>query len=172
LNISGKLFKDKDKLREVILYLVFGVLTTVVNYIFYGIFLYVFGVTGEAKKDLLVIVANTIAWVAAVLFAFATNKFYVFGSKSKEKKTVAREFSSFVAARLLTLGVEDGIIYLGALTYKWAEITLGYTIWTWGVKIAASVVVVILNYIFSKLFIFKKRDENPVKTESDIGNGD
>ncbi len=147
------------KYGEIISYLFFGVLTTVVNYIFFGICLYLFGVSDESKKDLLVIAANTIAWVAAVLFAFVTNKYFVFKSKSNEKKTLAREFFSFVAARLITLGAENGIMYLGALAYRWLEMTFNYNYWTWLVKAATSVVVIVLNYVFSKLIIFKKNEK-------------
>ena len=131
------------KYKEVLLYLIFGGLTTVVNYVVYWLFYDVLGVT--AWDSLL---ANSIAWVAAVIFAFITNKLFVFESRATDVKTVAYELATFTAARLLSLGVESLTIWLGFGV-------LG--LWQWGVKIAASVLVIIINYIASKLVIFKKK---------------
>lgn len=156
LKIKELAVKIYGKYGQIISYLFFGVLTTVVNYIVYGLFLHIFGVGPEDKNELLVLAANAIAWVAAVIFAFVTNKLYVFKSKSREKKTITRELSAFVAARLVSLGAETGIIFVGLRVYEWLGTEFSYKLWTWGVKAAASVVVIILNYVFSKLFIFKK----------------
>lgn len=156
--IKENIKKTYNKYREIISYLFFGVLTTAVNYAVLGIFLRVFGVSGENKNDLLVVVANTIAWVAAVTFAFITNKLLVFRSKSKEKKTIARELTSFVAARLATYGVETGILYLGLRIHEWADMRLDYDVWTWAIKVFTSIIVIVLNYVFSKFIIFKKED--------------
>lgn len=136
-------------------------LTTAVNYIIYGIFLRVFGVSGDYKKDLLVVAANSIAWIAAVIFAFVTNKLFVFKSKTKEKRMVVREFTSFIAARLITYGIETGIIYLGLRIHEWFDMGIEYDAWTWVIKVITGVIVIILNYVFSKLIIFKKDIKKP-----------
>ena len=125
---------------ETILYLVFGVLTTAVNIGLYGLL-------REALHWPLML-SNTLAWVASVLFAFLTNKTLVFRSKSFEKKLLFKETVLFFAARLFSLGVDS----LG----MWIWVAYA-TATTWAAKITMNVVVIVLNYILSKLFIFKKK---------------
>ena len=88
-----------------------------------------------------------IAWTTAVIFAFITNKLIVFDSKNMDKKVVMKETISFFIARVISLGFDMGIIYLMIDVMKIHEIIS---------KVVANIVVIILNYIFSKLFIFKK----------------
>jgi putative flippase GtrA len=124
---------------EMISYLVFGVLTTVVNVVSFGLLRTVM------HCDLLV--ANTIAWILSVVFAFLTNKLFVFKSKSFAGSLFLRELSTFVGARLLSLGVDT----LGML------LLVNVLVWNdWLAKIIMNVIVVIINYVLSKRIIFKK----------------
>lgn len=141
--------KIKDllkKYREIIVYVIFGVLTTLVNWAVYTVLVKFFGVN--------ITVANAIAWTAGVIFAFVTNKIYVFESKSKEPKTLAREFISFVGARIVTGLME---IFLPEIL-----VNAGLNQTVFGIKgaiakLIVSVAVVILNYVFSKLVVFRKK---------------
>ncbi len=142
------------KYRELLLYVVFGVLTTLVNF---GVFWLFTKLLGEG----LYLLNNAIAWVAGVIFAFITNKLLVFKSKSWQLKTAIKELTEFFGARLFSFGVEEGgmwlfisVMGLGAKSLSLFGITLtGQFL----VKIALAVVVVILNYFFSKFIIFKKK---------------
>ena len=127
------------KYKAVILYLVFGGLTTLVNIV---VFWFCERVMGWPTAS-----SNAIAWVLAVLFAFVTNKLFVFESKSMEAKTVLREFGSFVLARVISGGIDMGIVLLGVDVLHIDSLI---------VKIVSNVIVVILNYIASKFFIFRK----------------
>ena len=125
--------------RDVIVYLVFGVLTTAVNYIVYLPCYNVLGLSGSAS--------NAIAWVVAVAFAYLTNKPFVFQSHDWSAKTVIPELTKFLGCRIGSGVLETAIIFL---TVDW----LG---WNGNVmKLLTSVLVVVLNYIGSKLLVFKK----------------
>ncbi len=125
--------------RETISYLVFGVLTTAINILAFGL------LHDFLHWDLLV--ANSIAWVLSVAFAFVTNKVFVFRSKGSGASVLLRESLSFFAARIVSLGVDSaGMWFL-------ADVLL---VNSWIAKFAMNVVVVILNYILSKLWIFRK----------------
>ena len=123
---------------EVLLYLVFGFLTTVVNFLVYFPL--------HNGTTMLAAFANVIAWSAAVIFAFLTNKPFVFKSKDWSLRTVFAEASKFTAARLGSLVIETGIIYLAVDIMR-----LDGNI----IKIITSIIVVILNYLASKLLVFK-----------------
>lgn len=129
------------KYRSQLIYLVFGVLTTVVNYLIYF------------PCDRLLHTAwlsNSIAWVFAVLFAYVTNKPFVFESHDWSMKTVAPEFIKFVGTRVVSLGVENLILLVTVDLLGWNRI---------GWKLFASVLVVILNYVGSKLLVFRKEKQ-------------
>lgn len=133
------------KYKEIIMYLIFGVLTTVVSLVSYSLFveLLPIGIT----------VASAFSWVIAVSFAFITNKLFVFESRSREVKTVLREALSFFAARIVSGVVE---IFLPELLFS-----VGLDFSLFGVKglvakLIVNIIVIIMNYIFSKLFVFKK----------------
>ena len=128
------------KYWDVITYLVFGVLTTVVNYIIY---LPCYNLLGLSAA-----VSNCIAWVVAVAFAYLTNKPFVFKSHDWSKATVIPELTKFVSCRLASGVMETVIIFLAVDLLGWNG-----NIW----KLVTSVLVVILNYIFSKLIVFKKK---------------
>lgn len=125
---------------EMISYLIFGVLTTLINILLSG-FLYDF-------LHWNLYVANTLGWIASVAFAFVTNKLYVFRSKSMEKSIVLRELASFAGARLFSLGVDT--LGMGLLVNLW-----GWNFWI--AKIIMNVIVVIINYVLSKLVIFNHK---------------
>lgn len=149
-----ELFK---KYKEFILYVIFGVLTTLVNF---GVFWLFTRLLGEE----LYLFNNAIAWVAGVVFAFVTNKLFVFESKSHQSKVVLKELSEFTAARLFSFGVEEGgmwifisVLGLGEISLEVLGITVtGQII----VKLVLAVIVVILNYFFSKFIVFKNKQGN------------
>lgn len=135
--------------KEVILYLVFGVLTTVVNMV-------VFGALG--KLDVNHHIANVTAWIAAVAFAFVTNKLFVFESKSMQPKVLLKEIATFSGARLLTLGIEEaGLFIMIDMLHLDEPLTTQLVGGKMIVKILLAVIVVVLNYVFSKVIIFKKK---------------
>lgn len=148
--------KIKDlliKYRELLLYLFFGVLTTIVNIITFWIFTKILG-------EELYLVNNAIAWVVAVIFSFVTNKLFVFESKSWSSKTAGKEFLEFIGARIFTFFIEEGGMWLfvdflnfGEKTFKVLTFTITGQIVA---KLAVGVIVIILNYFFSKFIIFKK----------------
>ena len=141
--------------RETILYIVFGVATTVVNYI---VFHLLYNVLWHQNHSL---AANAAAFVAAVVFAFVVNKLFVFESRSWDAATLKREIPSFLGARIGSFGIEEAGLFLAEKVFRLGgiiAITLGGTAFDWitVVKIALAFVVVALNYVFCKLFVFKK----------------
>lgn len=154
-NAIGKHVKNKKlngflkKLfsREILLYLIFGVLTTVVNFVCFYLLFALFGKTGMFSEKISVHIANVIAWIVSVVFAFFVNKLFVFESKSMKVGIFFKEILMFVCARLVSLGVEEaGLFFLNNIIGMNAIM----------VKIIMAVVIVVLNYIFSKLLIFRK----------------
>ena len=140
-----KLLADKEQMNELIIYVVMGILTTVVNYVVYYFCKKVLGMNGENQ----LIVANVIAWVVAVLFAFVTNRKYVFKSDKKGMKDIGIELGSFVAGRLVSLLIFDIAFFaLFVNSFHWNDFI---------VKLIANVGVVIFNYVIGKFWIFKKK---------------
>ena len=134
--------------RETVLYIIFGVATTVVNYV---VFYLLYNVLWSQSRSL---EANAAAFVAAVIFAFVVNKLFVFESKSWSADTLKREIPSFLAARIGSFGIEEAGLFLCEKVLKLGgviAITLGGVALDW-----ITVVKVALNYVFCKLFIFKK----------------
>ena len=134
-----------ERARELVAYLIFGVLTTLVSLLSYSLLI--------KFLPLSITAASAISWVIAVSFAFVTNKQFVFKSRSREKKTVLKELASFFLARGISGIVE---IFLPEILFK-----IGLSFSLFGVKglvskIIVNVIVIILNYIFSKLWVFKK----------------
>ena len=167
-----KKLMQNEKFREIFWYFVFGVLTTIVNLIAFAVLREAFKVKwpvtiGKWSFDLFVTFINAIAWVVAVVFAYVTNKLFVFHTKGNVKK----EFISFVAARLFTFfAFELGLFSLSVMVMENAcnmpkdDILIsifGIDIANiYLVKLFIAVFVVIANYIFSKLFIFKKKESS------------
>lgn len=152
-----KEFLKSEQFKELIKYLIFGVLTTVVSLVSFKIFDALLG-------QRLYLISNIISWILAVAFAFVTNKLWVFRSKNTEKKVIFRELFSFVIARILSLLIEEGGLWLLIDVLKLSEMQ-SFKIFSVTIngnltaKVIMQVVVVILNYIFSKFIIFKKRGE-------------
>lgn len=148
------------KYKEIITYLIFGVLTTVVSWGSYALFALLLEKTNLGTTTT-VSIANVLSWICSVAFAYVTNKLWVFDSKSWKLAIVWKEIVTFVTARLAT-GVLEwvGVPFL-------VGIGMDQTIFgvkgAWA-KILVSVLVVILNYVFSKLIIFRKKKE-PAKAE-------
>lgn len=141
--------------RETVLYIIFGVATTAVNYV---VFYLLYNILWNQSRSL---AANAAAFVAAVIFAFVVNKLFVFESKSWSMDTLKREIPSFLAARIGSFGIEEAGLFLCEKVLKLGgviAITLGGVALDWitVVKVALAFVVVALNYVFCKLFIFKK----------------
>lgn len=127
----------KDK--ELISYLVFGVLTTVVNYMIYFSSTKIFHIN--------YIIGNILAWFFSVIFAYITNKFFVFANKLIELKHLIKEIFLFISARLTSGAIETVflILFVDLLSFE-DDI----------IKIIASVFIVIFNYYLSKFIIFRK----------------
>ena len=144
------------KYKELIIYGIFGVGTTLVNFLTYELFNLLLGVD-------LYWVSNIIAWFVSVVFAYVTNKLFVFESKKWELRLVLKEASSFFAARVFSLLVEQaGLVALVDLVGM-KDVSLQIFGFTLGgeliAKVILAVVVVILNYVFSKLVVFRKKDK-------------
>ena len=121
------------KYKEQLLYLFFGALTAFLT-------LFVFWLCAKAMPPLL---ANVIAWIAGVIFAYVTNRIWVFNSRSA---SIAAEFLAFCGGRLATLGMEELVLWLG-ISVLHGNIML--------VKTIAQVLVIVGNYAVSKWFVFK-----------------
>ena len=128
------------KYYDILVYLVFGVLTTVVNYIVY---LPCFNLLHLSSA-----VSNVIAWAAAVAFAYVTNKPFVFRSHDWSGKTVIPELTKFIGTRLGSGGLETLILLIFV---DW--LGMNGNVW----KLITSVLVVVLNYIGSKLLVFRNK---------------
>ena len=127
------------KYKEQILYLFFGGCTTVVNIVVFAL-----------CSDILhmeLLVSNFMAWVLAVFFAYITNKIWVFESKTETLNELVKEIGSFVFARVVTLLIDMLIMYVGVEILFINKMII---------KVLANIVVIVANYVFSKLFIFKK----------------
>ena len=136
------------KNKEVINYFIFGVLTTIVNLIVKYILLFtILNVENAVELQLAVV----ISWIIACLFAYITNRKYVFESKSKE---ILKEMTKFFSARIATLGLEMLIMFVFV-----TALGLNSDIWVIVWTLVAQVVVVVANYIFSKLIIFKNKEK-------------
>ncbi len=132
------------KQREIVSYLIVGVLTTMVSLVvYYGLVFTMLNPDNALELQ----VANVISWIISVLFAYITNRKFVFRSKSSKK---GKEFISFIGARIATLIMDMIIMYLGVTLLKGND-----KIW----KLASQIIVIIANYILSKLFVFKKDKE-------------
>ncbi len=141
-----KIINLYKKYEEIINYLIVGVLTTVVSLVVkWGLLFTIL----DPKNSVQLQVAVVISWIAAVVFAYITNRIFVFKSKSKK---ILKEITSFFGARLLTLGLEMLIMWF-FVTFLKLNSDLWVLIWT----MVAQILVIIFNYIFSKLFVFRKK---------------
>lgn len=127
------------KYKEVIRYLVIGILTTVINYIVFAI------LVNNVKIEMHT--SNIIAWIVSVIFAYFTNKLFVFESKSFKLNTLIKEITSFTISRIFSLLLEETILYIFVNLLNMNKLVI---------KLIANILVIILNYILSKFIIFKK----------------
>lgn len=142
------------KYKELIIYVLFGGLTTVVNLSVFALFSLILG-------DERYLITNVIAWFAAVVFAFITNKIWVFESKSWNARVLAKEVPSFFSARIFSFIFEEAglfflvdILSMGELSVKILSFEISGELIA---KAIVGVMVVVINYVFSKLVVFKKK---------------
>ena len=139
-----------QKHKEVINYLIVGGLTTVLALgVYYALVLTVL----DPENPIELQVANVISWTAGVIFAYFTNRKFVFESKEKNR---VKEASKFVLARLATLLMDMAIMWIGVTALGFNDKII---------KIISQIIIIISNYIFSKLFVFKKKKVQEDKTE-------
>lgn len=141
----NKILELFNKYKEIILYLVFGVLTTVVSLVSYYFCSEFLG--------LHYLVSNVISWILAVVFAYITNRLWVFESNTTGISSILKEMFTFVNCRLLS-----GVIDMATM-FILVDIIIINDMYA---KLFTQVIVVILNYIFSKLIIFKKAGNNNI----------
>lgn len=125
-----------NKYREILLYVFFGVLTTLINIIVFFL-----------MRDFLnssIVISNTIAWLLSVLFAFVTNKKWVFESKNNQR---LKEMVHFYLARIATLLIETIVLYI-LIDLMLINDAIS--------KVFSNIIVIVLNYVFSKMFVFKR----------------
>lgn len=128
------------KYKEKILYLFFGVLTTLISLLTYYILTFtILNVDNSLELQ----IANIISWITGILFAYFTNREYVFNSNNKNIK----EFIKFILSRIFTLLLDMLIMYVFVTKLKYNNIII---------KLVSQVVVIVTNYILSKLIVFKK----------------
>lgn len=165
--MSNQESKEKKNLAEVINYLIWGVIAFVLYMVLYAIFTSVLG----WKETVATLVDN----VLVIIFAFFTNKIFVFKSKAGSVKGFIREFVSFGLARVFTLVLSEVITWVGCdlLQYNTASYRMGISIWLNNIiamtplsfrvndgliiQLIGQVVVIVTNYVLSKLIVFRKK---------------
>ena len=140
-SVVNKLGDLISKYKEIIMYLIFGVLTTIVSLVvYYGLVYTILNPDNALQLQ----IANVISWVISVTFAYITNRSLVFESKNKNK---IKEASSFVLARVVTLVMDMLIMFIGVTLLSGNDKIM---------KLISQVIIIVANYIFSKIFVFKK----------------
>ena len=130
------------KYKEIINYLIFGVLTTIVSLITYYFSVYTFLSPYNAFQ---LQIANVISWGIGVAFAYITNRKFVFESKEKNK---LKESGKFVISRVATLVLDMVIMFIGVTMLKFNDKIM---------KLISQIIVIIGNYLLSKMLVFKKK---------------
>lgn len=131
--------------KEVILYLIFGVLTTIVSLVTYYICV---GTFLNAENAIQLQIANVISWIVSVAFAYVTNRKFVFEVTNTNK---LKEATKFVTSRIATLLMDMFIMFLGVTILKFNNEII---------KLVSQVIVIVANYVFSKIFVFKNKVEH------------
>lgn len=129
------------KYREIILYLIFGIVTTLLNIVVYYICAH--------PLDMEVLSATVIAWILSVIFAYVTNKMWVFESRDIKWKVIVREIGFFFLARIATGFLDVSLMYVFVELLKWNDMF---------VKVGSNILVIVLNYVANKLLIFKREE--------------
>jgi putative flippase GtrA len=145
------------KHEEVLLYIFYGGLTTVVSFITKLVPLYL--ANKEAMGDFYTVYSAGCAvfsWICAVTFAFFTNRAYVFKSTAKTRKAFWTEFINFYIGRIASLGIDTLLtaVFIGWLRWSAFWVTL-----------AAQIIILIINYVISKVFVFRETDNKPSNPE-------
>ena len=146
--------KERPRLYEALAYLFFGVMTTLVNWLVYLALTTLMNLNahpqGSATYMLLANIANVTAWILSVVFAYVTNRRFVFNSKSKKGQLV-KEFWMFVSARALGYALFDLLLFSIFLTFMADR----------PAKLIMNILVIIFNYLASRFVIFgKPKDKN------------
>ena len=161
-----------SKHREIIMYLIFGAMTTLVGWITYFLIFWTwksaFSIPPKDTASPVYLAGYTLAqviqWIAAVVFAFFTNRKWVFTNAEQNGK-ISKQFITFCGGRVLTFAVDYIVTYFGAILFSTAFPSIvAYVIFGKTLNLAdliakfiAAVIVIISNYIFSKLFVFRKK---------------
>lgn len=152
--MKQKIIDYYKRRREIILYALFGILTTLAN-------LFAFLITTKLFGEEMVLLNNAIAWIAGVVTAFVTNKLYVFNSKSWKPGVAVKEFAEFTGARLFSFIFEEAGMWFFVSILHISDKSLSLFVFEIPgqiiAKIILSVVVVAMNYVFSKFVIFKNK---------------
>lgn len=144
INKMKKILELYKKYKEVVNYLIFGGLSTLVNFVSY----YIFARTLNIDE----VISSGLSWFCAVLFAYVTNKLFVFETKKSNKKEVIKEMLSFFLARVISGALCD----VGTFALMIKVLGINDII----AKLVTQVMVIIVNYLFSKLIVFKKEKNN------------
>lgn len=132
------------KYKELINYLIFGILTTIVSLVTY--YLLVFTIL-DPSNPIQLQIANIISWITCVSFAYITNRIYVFESKNK---SILKEAIKFYSSRILSLIIDMGLMLLFVTILSINDKIS---------KLIVQIVIIILNYILSKLLVFKNKEK-------------
>ncbi len=135
------------KYEEAVSYLFFGFLAFLVNMFAYAAAAKVLG--ADEDRVVLVLMATAFAWVVAVLFAYWTNRTFVFKSKVTDKAGLHKEFVSFISARVVTGIMELVLMYVLVDVIRVDDVIS---------KFICNVIVIVSNYVFSKLWVFRKKE--------------
>ncbi|MBQ2938168.1 MAG: GtrA family protein [Clostridia bacterium] len=136
-----KLKELYKRYKEIINYLIFGVLTTVISLLIYYISVFTFL---NPENSIQLQIANILSWIAGVTFAYFSNRKFVFESEEKNK---IKEAGRFVLSRVITLIMDMIIMWLGVTLLCLNDKVI---------KLISQVVIIVSNYIFSKIFVFSK----------------
>ena len=142
ITLRKKIWSIYDKFKELFNYIIVGALTTLVSLVSYFIFSRIMNI----EKTIYFILANTLSWILSVAFAYITNKIFVFASKTKNKEAI-KEAIKFVSSRILTYLIDLALMFIFVKLIKINNDTS---------KLIVQFVVLVLNYILSKLLVFKK----------------
>lgn len=140
--MPGMMMKNfYQKYRELIVYIIVGVCTTIVSLAVYFFCVLTFL---DPRDAIQLQIANVISWICAVIFAYVTNRKFVFQSKSQD---IAKEFSSFVGSRVATLLMDMAIMFVTVTVCAMNDKIA---------KLIVQVVVTVGNYVLAKLWVFRK----------------
>ncbi|NLL44436.1 MAG: YfhO family protein [Mollicutes bacterium] len=131
------------KYEEIINYLIVGCLTTLVNFIIYVICTKLIGID--------YLISSALAWIGAVTFAYIANKWFVFKCKREDKKSLIKEIYQFIKYRIISLSIDLGLMFIIVDLIKLNDLLA---------KIIVQIIVIIVNYVFNKLFVFKTSKES------------